>query len=131
MNDILKRTDLPRDAKVVALILKSMGVEDYEPRVLNQFLEFLHRYTTDVLQDAQVFCEHSNKTEIDLDDVRLAIQSRVNQSFTQPPSREVLLELAHKKNSIPLPLLPKSGVHLPPEAYCLTASNFQLEPESN
>ena len=33
----------PRDAKIIALILKSMGVEDYEPRVIPQFLEFAYR----------------------------------------------------------------------------------------
>lgn len=29
--------DLPRDAKVVKTLLKSMGVGDYEPRVVHQF----------------------------------------------------------------------------------------------
>jgi len=47
-------------------------------------------------------------------DVRLAIQSRVNFSFTQPPPRELLLELAQKKNNLPLPIIPdKLGVLLP------------------
>lgn len=35
--------DLPQDAKVVIEILKSMGVDDYEPRVVNQLLEFMYR----------------------------------------------------------------------------------------
>jgi hypothetical protein len=47
--------DLPRDAKVIESILKSMGVEDHEPRVLNQFLEFMHKYVADVLLDAQAY----------------------------------------------------------------------------
>ncbi|XP_056846945.1 transcription initiation factor TFIID subunit 9-like [Raphanus sativus] len=42
----------------------------------------------------------------------LAIQSEVSFSFSQPPTREVLLELAATRNLIPLP---KSGVPLPPE----------------
>jgi transcription initiation factor TFIID subunit 9B len=40
--------DVPRDAKLIAHILESMGVEEYEPRVINQLLEFMHRYVTDV-----------------------------------------------------------------------------------
>jgi hypothetical protein len=39
--DTLK-DEVPRDAKIIALILKSMGVQEYEPRVLHQFLEFMH-----------------------------------------------------------------------------------------
>lgn len=36
-------TELPRDARLVALLLRSMGVEDYEPKVLLQLLDFMHR----------------------------------------------------------------------------------------
>jgi transcription initiation factor TFIID subunit 9B len=59
--DILKG-DVPRDAKIVALILKSMGVEEYQPRVLNQFLEFMYRYVSEILQDASIYAEHSGRT---------------------------------------------------------------------
>ena len=54
-----------------------------------QLLEFQHRYVTDVLSDSKVYAEHAGKSHIDVDDVRLAIQSRVTFSFTQPPPREV------------------------------------------
>lgn len=81
--------DMPRDAKIVKSLLKSMGVEEYEPRVVHQFLELWYRYVVDVLTDAQVFSEHSGKSVIDSDDVKLAIQSKVNFSFSQPPPREV------------------------------------------
>lgn len=81
--------DLPRDAKIVKSLLKSMGVEDYEPRVIHQFLELWYRYVVDVLTDAQVYSEHAGKAAIDSDDVKLAIQSKVNFSFSQPPPREV------------------------------------------
>lgn len=80
--------DLPRDAKIVKSLLKSMGVEDYEPRVIHQFLELWYRYVVDVLSDAQVYSEHAGKTTIDCDDIKLAIQSKAI-SFSQPPPREV------------------------------------------
>ena len=82
--------DLPRDAKIVKSLLKSMGVDDYEPRVIHQFLELWYRYVVDVLTDAQVYSEHASKPAIDCDDVKLAIQSKVNFSFSQPPAREVI-----------------------------------------
>ena len=33
----------PRDAQVMAAILKDMGISEYEPRVVNLMLEFTYR----------------------------------------------------------------------------------------
>ncbi|KAI3669653.1 hypothetical protein L6452_40970 [Arctium lappa] len=119
--------DLPRDAKIVKTLLKSMGVENYEPRVVHQFLELWYRYVVDVLTDAQVYSEHAGKSSIDSDDVKLAIQSKVNFSFSQPPPREVLLELARNRNKIPLPKsIAGPGMALPPEPDTLINPNYQL-----
>ncbi|CAH2068647.1 unnamed protein product [Thlaspi arvense] len=119
--------DLPRDAKIVKALLKSMGVEEYEPRVVHQFLELWYRYVVDVLTDAQVYSEHAGKAAIDCDDVKLAIQSKVNFSFSQPPPREVLLELARNRNKIPLPKsITGPGIPLPPEQDTLISPNYQL-----
>jgi hypothetical protein len=41
--ELLNNNEVPLDAKIMALIVKSMGVEDYEPRVINLLLEFMHR----------------------------------------------------------------------------------------
>ncbi|KAK6153564.1 hypothetical protein DH2020_013203 [Rehmannia glutinosa] len=119
--------DMPRDAKIVKELLKSMSVEDYEPRVVHQFLELWYRYAVDVLTDAQVYSEHAGKSTIDSDDVKLAIQSKVNFSFSQPPPREVLLELARSRNKVPLPKsIAGPGIPLPPEQDTLISPNYQL-----
>jgi len=36
-------TKIPRDALVIQAILKDMGITEYEPRVINQLLEFIYR----------------------------------------------------------------------------------------
>ncbi|KAM7254407.1 hypothetical protein ACFE04_003787 [Oxalis oulophora] len=118
--------DMPRDAKIVKSLLKSMGVDDYEPRVIHQFLELWYRYVVDVLTDAQVYSEHAGKPTIECDDIKLAIQSKVNFSFSQPPPREVLLELAHIRNKVPLPKSIAAGIPLPPEQDTLICPNYQL-----
>uniref|UniRef100_R7W0Z9 Transcription initiation factor TFIID subunit 9 n=1 Tax=Aegilops tauschii TaxID=37682 RepID=R7W0Z9_AEGTA len=59
-----------------------------EPRVLHQFLDLAYRYVGDVLGDAQVYADHAAKPQLDADDIRLAIQAKVNFSFSQPPPRE-------------------------------------------
>lgn len=61
---------------------------------------FTPEYTHDVLSDALVYADHASSrqggTQISLEDVQLAVQSRVNYSFTTPPPKEV---------SIPYPFL--------------------------
>ncbi|WFD21383.1 Transcription initiation factor TFIID subunit 9 [Malassezia equina] len=127
---------VPRDVRLVSLILASMGVEDVEPAVLVQLLEFAHRYTTQVLQDALVYTDHASSRQggsnVSIDDVQLAIQSRVNYSFTQPPPKEkMLLSLSTSLNSVPLPPVSnRSGIRLPPPEHCLTNINFAIVPDS-
>ncbi|WAR28530.1 TAF9-like protein, partial [Mya arenaria] len=101
----------PKDAQVMAAILKDMGVTEYEPRLINQMLEFTYRYVTDVLDDAKVYSGHANKKAVDTEDVQLAL----------------LLEIARHKNNQSLPLIkPYSGPRLPPDRYCLSAPNYKL-----
>ncbi|KAF1598153.1 Transcription initiation factor TFIID subunit 9, partial [Eudyptes moseleyi] len=118
----------PKDAQVMAQILKDMGITEYEPRVINQMLEFAYRYVTTILEDAKIYSSHAKKSGVDADDVRLAIQCRTDQSFTSPPPRDFLLDIARQKNQTPLPLIkPYSGPRLPPDRYCLTAPNYRLK----
>ena len=42
-----------------------------------------------MLTDAQLYSEHAGKIVIDCDDVKLAVQSEVDFSFSQPPPCEV------------------------------------------
>ncbi|XP_028671262.1 transcription initiation factor TFIID subunit 9 [Erpetoichthys calabaricus] len=119
---------VPKDAQVMVQILKDMGITEYEPRVINQMLEFTYRYVTTILEDAKIYSSHAKKSNVDADDVRLAIQCRMDQSFTSPPPRDFLLEVARQKNQTPLPLIkPYCGPRLPPDRYCLTAPNYRLK----
>ncbi|CAG8452171.1 7052_t:CDS:2 [Paraglomus brasilianum] len=119
----------PRDSRIIQLICDSLGVRDHEPKVVQQLLEFAHRYTIDVLQDALIYAEHAGRTDINVNDVKLAIKGRVNYSFTAPPRRDFIYELAKAQNGVPLPPVPERyGLRLPHEKYCLTAVNFQIVP---
>jgi transcription initiation factor TFIID subunit 9 len=120
---------VPKDALINQAILKEMGVVDYEPRLLNQMLEFTYRYVSDILEDAKVYSQHANKKNIDSDDVKLAVQCKLDHAFTNPPPRDLLLDIARHKNATPLPLIkPFTGPRLPPDRYCLTTPNFRLRP---
>ncbi|XP_055633600.1 transcription initiation factor TFIID subunit 9 [Toxorhynchites rutilus septentrionalis] len=118
---------IPKDAQVIMSILKELGVTDYEPRVINQLLEFTYRYVTCILDDAKVFANHARKKVIELDDVKLSTQMILDKAFTSPPPRDVLLEIARNRNNTPLPLIKTHcGLRLPPDRYCLSACNYKL-----
>ncbi|XP_017091522.2 transcription initiation factor TFIID subunit 9 [Drosophila bipectinata] len=118
---------VPKDAQVIMSILKELNIHEYEPRVVNQMLEFTFRYVTCILDDAKVYANHARKKTIDLDDVRLATEMTLDKSFTGPPPRHVLAKVAEIRNATPLPpIKPHCGLRLPPDRYCLTGVNYKL-----
>ncbi|GAA5825667.1 hypothetical protein JCM3770_005987 [Rhodotorula araucariae] len=127
---------LPRDARLIALILAAAGAEDCEEGVVRMLVEFAHRYTTDILTDSLMYAEHARATSAStapvvpsVDDVRLAVQARTEGA--QVP-KEFLLQLATTVNSVPLPPVPEVyGIRLPPPAQRLTAPNYTLVPRSS
>ena len=52
-------------------------------------MSLLTGYVTDVLEDAKVYCSHANKKSLDAEDIKLAVQCRMDHSFTSPPPRDV------------------------------------------
>ena len=88
----------------------------------------LFRYVTNILEDSKVYSQHAGKKNIDLDDVKLSVSLSTEQTFTSPPPREALLELAKIKNSVQLPIPQnKLGLRLPPDRHCLTNTNYKLK----
>ena len=41
-----KEKSVPKDAQVMISILKDMGINEFEPRVVNQMLEFSYRFVS-------------------------------------------------------------------------------------
>lgn len=77
-NEEQQRAHQPSDVAMMRQLLQSMGVEDYEPRVINQLLDFMYKYTTDVLLDAESYGVHAGRPmgSADVEDVMLAVQVR-------------------------------------------------------
>ena len=120
-------TSLPRDAKLTCLLLESLGVGDYDPLVIHQLLELSNRHVTQILSDAAFYAEHADRKDVSLQDCKLALQGKLASSFTSPPSKDFLLELAEKKNSVPLPQIPeKFGLRLPAERLTITAPQVKI-----
>lgn len=119
----------PQDALMIRKLLSSMGVEDYEPRVVHQLLDFMYAHVSGVLQDAEAYSERAGATrgQVEVEDAMIAIQARAAFSFVQPPPQHVLAGMAAKRNARPLPPVGKvHGLRLPPEGQRLTSPHWDL-----
>ncbi|WVQ76223.1 hypothetical protein IAR50_005888 [Cryptococcus sp. DSM 104548] len=128
--------NIPRDGRLISLILASKGIEDADERVIHQLLDFSARYTADVLSCSQVLSDHAARTgtssnRIEKDDVELAIKMRKLYEFFEAPPRDYLATLAHELNSHPLPILPETFdlIRLPPPHQRLAEVNFDIVPD--
>ncbi|KAK9476788.1 transcription initiation factor IID, 31kD subunit-domain-containing protein [Lipomyces japonicus] len=130
----------PRDARLLHLMMASLGINNYQDRVPLQLMDFAHRYTTGILEDSILYADHARSsnpsastaanTQISVEDVRLSVAARVNYQFKPAPPKELLLELAQERNRKPLPPVPQTyGIRLPPEKYCLTAKDWDIDEE--
>ena len=104
-------------------------------------------FTSQVLEDARLYAHHRAETELGIEDVKLALKSRVTHNYTEPPPKEVrrqwicfsasrlpwlfqlLLELAEKRNAEALPMIPQEamGVYLPNREHLLTRPNYRVD----
>ncbi|WVQ80261.1 hypothetical protein IAT38_002366 [Cryptococcus sp. DSM 104549] len=126
---------IPRDGRLISLILASKGITDTDERVIHQLLDFSRRYTADVLTSAQTLADHAGRSgagRMEKEDVELAIKMRKLYEFYEAPPRDYLATLAHELNSHPLPILPESFdlVRLPPPHQRLAEVNFDIVPDS-
>ncbi|KAJ7781406.1 transcription initiation factor IID, 31kD subunit-domain-containing protein [Mycena metata] len=123
--------NLPPTARAIALLLSSTpSVQDVQPAVLHQLLDFSHRYTAQVLTDANVYAEYAGRGgKIEMDDIVLAVQARVGWEFGGRVPKEYILSLASDVNAVALPAVPEVfGVRMPQAADCLTSIDFDLIP---
>ncbi|KAI9619904.1 hypothetical protein H4Q26_013881 [Puccinia striiformis f. sp. tritici PST-130] len=114
----------PRDARIIALLLASMGVGIGLRR---------RRYTVDILSDAMVYANTLEEPMPHMAGCRgrsLAVQAKVRALDEWTDEQGFLLTLADNLNRTALPPIPERyGIRLPPEKDRLTAPNFDIAPK--
>lgn len=125
--------EVPRDVRLLHLLLASQAIQQYEDQVPLQLMDFAHRYTRGVLKDAMVYGDYAageSGAELSVEDIRLAIAARTQYQFKPTAPKELLLQLAAERNKKALPQVVNMwGTRLPPEKYCLTAKEWRLDDE--
>lgn len=121
----------PKLVSAITQLLTETGVNTTNPHILNMLVELVQRYIIELLNDSDDYRIHRSAQSIDVDDVKLALETRAaQQQSVQPPPRELLYTLAQQRNSAPLPLIPvRTGVLLPPAKYCMTQPIYGIKTE--
>ena len=144
----------PRDARLVHMLLSSLGVTAYQERVPLQLLDFAYRHSSSILSDAlhlssDAYISQQTRArdappgggfkdadgQVSANAVQLAIQSRLQYQFNGGSSaglsKEFLLETAQKRNATALPRVLQNewGVRLPSERFVLTGVPWGLKDE--
>ncbi|WZN61157.1 subunit 9 of transcription initiation factor TFIID [Chloropicon roscoffensis] len=133
----------PSVARAVSDLLKEMGSEDHEPRVVYQLVEFITTYVHGVLGTAEEYAEHAGRAgeEIAWKDIALALGKSkgpqmdplgvfdpvIPSGFPTKPNAQLLRAIAQRANSKKLPdITKKVGLSLPQDDSCLTSQNFEV-----
>jgi transcription initiation factor TFIID subunit 9B len=135
----------PRDARLVHVILSSLGIHSYQERVPLQLLDFAYRYTSGILSDSLRLSAEGYTSQADrgnrrgasddsgvitIQALRQAIASRQGYTFQGPLAKEFMMEQAEQRNRVALPRIDRSlSMQLPPEKYCLTGVGWNLKEE--
>jgi transcription initiation factor TFIID subunit 9B len=142
----------PRDARLVHLLLSSLGCTAYQERVPLQLLDFAYRHSSSILSDAlhlssDAYVSQQTRArdappggslkdadgQVSMAAVKLAIESRLQYQFaggsTGGLSKEFLLEVANDRNKVGLPRVVQNdwGVRLPSERFVMNGVSWGLK----
>ncbi|RKF79149.1 Transcription initiation factor TFIID subunit 9 [Golovinomyces cichoracearum] len=143
----------PRDARLIHLLLSSLGCTAYQERVPLQLLDFAYRHSSSILSDALHLSSDAyisqqarardappggfqrDDAQVSANAVQLAIQSRLQYQFGggngSGLSKEFLMEIAQTRNRVGLPRVLQNewGIRLPSERFVLTGVPWGLKGE--
>lgn len=109
----MTQTAAPHNTKVISLILRSLGIEECEPKTILQIHEFIYKYSTDILRDAAQYAELAERTIITEKDIKLALQTKVGRYFVPPPPRSYMNDIATMVNSRPIRTHVEDNIKIP------------------
>lgn len=147
----------PRDARLIHMLLSSLGITAYQDRVPLLLLDFAYRHTSSILSDAlhlssDAYISQQTRArdppaggsanalrdvdeKVTMNAIQLAIQSRLQYQFQGGQGgglgKEFLLEMAEQRNKIALPRVGGTewGVRLPAEKFVLSGVPWGLMDE--
>ena len=78
------KSQKPQTYLLLEKLLEQQGIEYYEKNIISQLLEFSNYYTSEVINEAKRVKDVSKKSQIDINDLRMAIQIKQENTFKRP-----------------------------------------------
>mmetsp|Transcript_4915 Transcript_4915/g.4690 ORF Transcript_4915/g.4690 Transcript_4915/m.4690 type:complete len:194 (-) Transcript_4915:31-612(-) len=125
---------IPFFEKSIIDIFERNGIEEYDMQTIQQILKFMQKYSNEVYRKADLIRIHADKKRenVNVDDVKLAIEAHNENSFYKPLSKETIENIARRRNVNPIPA-PTDFSNLidqiPESDYTLTQPNFEVYDE--
>lgn len=88
--------------KKIAEILSSMGIEKYDPLVVQALRECAHTFAGDVLCDAKDYATHRGQNDVDVSDAKLALKLTQSMNVAVTPLEQQINVTKEMINRIPL-----------------------------
>ena len=100
-------------------ILKAMGIEQYDPQVVEALSEYTRRFTSEILCDAKDYATHAGHPELGADDIKLAMKLHDSRTNAIDPRLKFIYDAHEAINSKPLPHIPEDRLLRLPESNLL------------
>ncbi|CAJ0586931.1 unnamed protein product, partial [Mesorhabditis spiculigera] len=106
-------------------LLADLGVEEYDPKVLDLLNDIAYQTATELLNTARSVSTHCGKSSIEVTDVRIASEF-LGYNRADGPTRDQITQIAKHTNEQPLPQIRHSnGLKLPNDRFCLLQNNVR------
>lgn len=108
-------------------LIQKVGIEACENESVSKIKVFISKYLKEILDKADTIKMHSKKQqpEIDIEDIKLAIEIHNENIFNKPLNQDIVRDLARRRNMEPIPALSKSStLHEKLPESRLTEPNF-------
>jgi len=106
-------TRVPSEEEMVLRIMESMGIDTElcEPNVAVALGEYARRFAGELMRDARDYATHAKRSEIEADDIRLAIKMSDSHVTGVDPRLQIINKVADDINRKSLEsMLPKENV---------------------
>lgn len=127
---------------VIKSVFDDFGLTDLDESVYIHVLDIISSklpsnlilalaYTGELLNDAKYNALAASRSQINEQDIELAIENKSEELIFAPLHKDLLLEYAERVNSQPLPPIKScSGLKLAPDKYTTTAPNYTIATDS-
>ncbi|KAF5287976.1 hypothetical protein FQR65_LT12153 [Abscondita terminalis] len=124
-NDKIDENKVINKQDIIKMLIEA-NIDCYEPQVVDHLTDYMNNYMVEILNSANAYKTHAGRNNIDISDVKLAIDTYSKKTPAKRLPRKELIQLAQEQNKEKLEDCNGVGLLLPKNDYTLSKSNYKL-----